>query len=107
MRGGKGVGAGRSGCTPNKITQDLRQVLHQFTAQALNDLPKMFKGLESDKERLDILIKLLPYVAPRLQAIAIQEEQQGPQEIIVRYVSAMDTPPMASDEAFIDFNKTK
>jgi hypothetical protein len=47
MRGGKRDGAGRPEGIPKKLTQDLRELLQQFSSDALADLPRLYNGLES------------------------------------------------------------
>lgn len=56
---------GRQIGTPNKITSELRALLKELVFAELENLPDYLPSLES-KERLELLIKLLPYVMPKV-----------------------------------------
>ncbi len=64
---GKKTG-GRVAGTPNRLTKELRTVLRDMIAAELDALPKTLEGLPP-KERLDVVIKLLPFCLPKVQAI--------------------------------------
>jgi hypothetical protein len=64
---GKKTG-GRVAGTPNRLTKELRTVLRDMIAAELDALPKTLEGLTA-KERLDVLIKLMPFCLPKVQAI--------------------------------------
>ena len=56
---------GREKGTPNKVTKELRETLKNIVDQELDALPAMIHRLP-DEKRLDVLVKLLPYVLPKL-----------------------------------------
>lgn len=58
---------GRPKGTPNKVTRDLREALAVVIDAELSKLPELFEGL-SNRERAQLLVKLLPYVIPKLDA---------------------------------------
>jgi hypothetical protein len=64
---GKKTG-GRVAGTPNRLTKELRTVLRDMIADELDALPKTLEGLTA-KERLDVVIKLLPFCLPKVQAV--------------------------------------
>jgi hypothetical protein len=64
---GKKTG-GRVAGTPNRLTKELRTVLRDMIAVELDALPKTLEGLTA-KERLDVVIKLLPFCLPKVQAV--------------------------------------
>jgi hypothetical protein len=64
---GKKTG-GRGAGTPNKITSDLRKTLKGIIAAELELLPATLEGLPP-KERLELLIKLLPFAMPKIDSI--------------------------------------
>jgi hypothetical protein len=64
---GKKTG-GRVAGTPNRLTKELRTVLRDMIAAELDALPKTLEGLTA-KERLDVLIKLMPFCLPKVQAV--------------------------------------
>ncbi len=64
---GKKTG-GRVAGTPNRLTKELRTVLRDMIAAEMDALPKTLEGLTA-KERLDVVIKLLPFCLPKVQAV--------------------------------------
>jgi hypothetical protein len=64
---GKKTG-GRVAGTPNKITSELRKTLKGIIASELELLPTTFEQLPA-KERLELLIKMLPYCLPKVDSI--------------------------------------
>jgi hypothetical protein len=64
---GKKTG-GRVAGTPNRLTKELRTVLRDMIAAELDALPTTLEGLPP-KERLDVVIKLLPFCLPKVQAV--------------------------------------
>ena len=64
---GKKTG-GRAAGTPNKITIELRKTLKEIIAKELDSLPGVFAEL-SPKERIELLIKLLPFAMPKVDSI--------------------------------------
>ena len=55
---------GRQKGTSNKVTTDLRQLLKEFVTGELNKVDSLLEQVEA-KDRLELLIKLLPYTLPR------------------------------------------
>jgi hypothetical protein len=64
---GKKTG-GRIAGTPNKVTSELRTTLKSIVAAELDALPTTLSGL-SPKERLELVIKLLPFCMPKVANI--------------------------------------
>ena len=60
---------GRQKGTPNILTKELRSVLKDIVYQELEQVQKCLELLES-KERLELLIKLMPYVLPKVTSIS-------------------------------------
>lgn len=73
MRGGTRPNAGRPKGTPNRVTQDTKAILKAFVEDRLTDTLADFQQL-SPKEKFDVLIKLLPYLLPRMQSIELPSE---------------------------------
>ena len=57
---------GREKGTKNVLTVVMRGILKSFVQSEIESLPETFKNLEPEK-RIEILIKLLPYVLPRIE----------------------------------------
>jgi hypothetical protein len=60
---------GREKGTPNKLTKELRYVLKDLIYNELESLDEKLEELET-KERIELIIKLLPYTLPKLQNIS-------------------------------------
>lgn len=56
---------GRQAGTPNRITQELREVLSEIVHQEIKKIPDHLNKLEA-KDRLELLSKLLPFVLPKI-----------------------------------------
>ncbi len=65
---GKKTG-GRAAGTPNKITSELRKTLKGIIANELDALSETFAELPP-KERLELLIKFLPFCMPKVNTIS-------------------------------------
>jgi hypothetical protein len=65
---GKKTG-GRIAGTPNKVTSELRKTLKAIVASELESLPGTLGELPP-RERLDLLIKLLPFCMPKVNQIS-------------------------------------
>lgn len=50
------------------ITKDLRNQLKELVKAELDKLPDTLENIES-KERLDILLKLMPFVLPKVKGV--------------------------------------
>lgn len=59
---------GRMVGTPNKLTKELRTVLKNILHAEIIGLQEHFDKLEP-KDRLEILIKILPYVLPKVETV--------------------------------------
>jgi hypothetical protein len=65
---GKKTG-GRVAGTPNRITIELRKTLKTVIAGELESLPGTLEQLQP-KERLELLVKLLPFCMPKVDSIS-------------------------------------
>jgi len=60
---------GRQKGTPNIMTKELRSVLKDILYQELEEVQERFKLLEP-KERIELLIKLMPYALPKVISVS-------------------------------------
>ncbi len=67
---------GRETGTPNKLTKELREILKDLMHRELEALPERLEKLEG-KERLEILVKLLPYVLPKVEPVSMDKGEPG------------------------------
>ena len=63
---------GREIGTPNKTTSELRKTLKLIVDDELQILQDNINELQP-KERIDLLIKLLPYVMPKVQTVSARD----------------------------------
>jgi hypothetical protein len=68
---------GRVAGTPNKVTSELRKTLKSIIAAELDALPQTFEQLPA-KERLELLIKMLPYCLPKVDSINGNYDSENP-----------------------------
>jgi len=59
---------GRVPGTPNRLTKELRAKLKDIIYQELETLPDRLEKLDN-KERLELLTKLLPYIIPKVENV--------------------------------------
>ena len=60
---------GRQKGTPNKLTKELRTLLKDIMYDELGGLQEYLGALNS-KDRVEILIKLMPYILPKTTSIS-------------------------------------
>lgn len=58
---------GRDKGTPNQLTKEMRAILNNVIANEIDKLQEYLNTLEPEK-RIEIVIKLLPYILPKLEA---------------------------------------
>lgn len=70
---------GNPGRPPGAVNQ-ARRAIKDFVNDQVRNLPEWFQSLDSHKERLDYLIRLMAYSVPRLQAVEFvaDPENKGP-----------------------------
>ena len=56
---------GRTKGTPNRLTKEVRSILKEVLYVEISQLNKHFEELEP-KVRVELLIKLMPYVCPKI-----------------------------------------
>ena len=57
---------GRKKGTPNRLTKEVRAILKEVVFDEISQIHLHFEKLDP-KERVELLIKLLPYVCPKIQ----------------------------------------
>ena len=70
---------GRAKGTPNKITKDSREILFTIVKNEIANLPALLEQLEP-REKAYILVKLLPFVMPKMNT----DEIELPEPIIIQ-----------------------
>ncbi len=59
---------GRQKGTPNKLTKEIRTVLKNLIFEELDEIKEHLDSLEP-KQRIELIIKLIPYVLPKVESI--------------------------------------
>ncbi len=60
---------GRQKGTPNKLTKEIRTVLKDLIYKELDEIKEHLDSLEP-KQRIELVIKLIPYVLPKVESIS-------------------------------------
>ena len=60
---------GRQKGTPNKLTKEIRTVLKDLIYRELDEIQEQLDSLEP-KQRIELVIKLIPYVLPKVDSIS-------------------------------------
>ena len=55
---------GRQKGTPNKTTAELKAIVHELVSENIDTFRRNFKKLDDDM-KLEVVLKLLPYVLPK------------------------------------------
>ncbi len=63
---------GRPKGARNRATSQIREALKAILDEELEALPAMLEALPIEK-RLDIVLRLLPYVLPKVEAVSMHE----------------------------------
>ena len=72
-KGISGNPEGRPKGTPNKTSTEIKQTLNDILCNEIEAIPERLTQL-SDKDRLDIVIKLLPYILPKQKELEITND---------------------------------
>ena len=64
---------GRAKGVPNKTTVQLRQLLREVLETEIENLPSYFAQMTDNKAKIELLIKLMPFVFPKMQKIDLLE----------------------------------
>ena len=75
---GHTLSPGRKKGQLNKSTKTTRSMLTAIMDKNYDKVERVLSDLEG-KEYVDAITKLLPYIAPKLQAIAVQDNREGEQ----------------------------
>ena len=54
------------------LTKDLREILKEIMQKEIEQLPEYLKALEP-KERINIVLKLMPYVFPKVDTVNFKD----------------------------------
>ena len=63
---------GRQKGVPNRSTKVFRDLLGAFIYEEMELLPDNIKAIKSPEKRLELFIKLLPFVVPKMQDLSLE-----------------------------------
>jgi len=63
---------GRQRGVKNTTSRELKSVLGDFIAEQLESLPSTFNSISNPEKRLELLLKMLPFVLPKAQEITLE-----------------------------------
>lgn len=87
---------GREKGTPNKLTRELRETLKTIVELEIEAMPAMIENLPDDK-RLEVLVRLLPYVLPKI-APEQSPDSTAPGEKLIMPMFVMDPTKTSTAE---------
>jgi len=92
MRGQKT--GGRVKGQPNRLTTEMREKLKAIVDNELQNLDVTLMRL-SEKDRLEIIVKLLPFILPKMTEVNIQQEEGKAkiEPIVVTIITDKDAVP--------------
>lgn len=70
-KGHRKVGGRKSG-DANKITREFRDLLRGFLKKEIVGISLTFNSIKSPEKRLELILKLLPFVVPKAQEISLE-----------------------------------
>ena len=84
MTGFKGIRNvnGRPKGAVNKTTAETKEIIQKIVSNELDKITDLLEKLEP-KERVDAVIKLLPYIAPKQSEVSITDPEP-PKKLIIR-----------------------
>ena len=76
---------GRIAGTPNRLTSEVREQLKTVLSGELGNLQERLEKLK-DKDRLEIIVKLLPFIVPKMSEVDLKQDKEqsfNPIEVII------------------------
>lgn len=80
---------GRTKGTPNRTTKETKELLTKIVSNELDNVDKLLEQLEP-KERLDAVIKLLPYIVPKQTEMTMEGKEHDFTPIIIEIAETED-----------------
>jgi hypothetical protein len=87
---------GRKVGTKNKLSGTTKEMITEIVTKELQKLPGLIEQLES-KERIDLIIKLLPYISPKI--LPVEAPKIKAPIYLHRLMSNKNTNPTTSNNS--------
>jgi hypothetical protein len=66
---------GRTVGTPNKLTKEIREVFKALMVEQMEAIPGLLNSIDNPEKKLDFLIKLLPFILPKVENVSISADE--------------------------------
>lgn len=76
---------GRPAGSLNKTTKELRETLKSVLSDEIEKIPETLQQLDP-KEKLEIVVKLLPYIVPKMQSIQYKDEAEQQKGGTIKFI---------------------
>lgn len=80
---------GRTKGTLNKTTTETKEVLTKIVCNELDNLNDLLEQLEP-KERLDVIIKLLPYIVPKQTEMTVENKETEIKPVVIEFIDSKE-----------------
>ena len=99
----KGEAPGRPYGAKNKVNRVRDGILsfwEEIEKDPVNNIKSLFDGLESNKDKLDFLMKCLPYLIGRIDTVAPEEagDTKDPKEIKLKVIGSRSQPSIREEQ---------
>jgi len=88
---------GRPKGSENRITKEVKDKINKLLADNFMNFQKDLEVLEP-KDRLQVLLSLLPYVVPKLQSSSVKNENTEFQKVIIEGISTDELNEMLRED---------
>lgn len=89
---GKPKTGGRAKGTPNTVTRDLHELIREVVESSAEQMKQDLAAMEP-RDRVNALIKLAEFVAPKLQRLAVTAEFVTPESMEQTVINIAFRPP--------------
>ena len=96
---GNTFGQGRPKGSENKGNKEFKEDLDEFMIEAIKELPELYKSLDST-QKLDYLVKLTPYMTPRITEKHLIDETEIPEQPLF-----IENTMVVTDEKYKEMEK--
>ena len=87
---------GRTKGTPNRTTAETKEILQTVISKELDNTDTLLEQLEP-KERLDAIIKILPYIIPKQSEMTIENKETDFKPVVIQFIDNEDVKSIVED----------
>lgn len=97
---------GRPKGKPNKVTGQVRNVLSEIMQEEIKNIPNHIEKLKTE-DRLEFILKVLPYLTPKLEAVAVDLESTTTKKMELSSLETSELVKRANAMRVLDYDNTK